>query len=228
LLPYRQEVRSVVESAFDTTVRTVIPDQGKIDGTLAVMFDHTSQDVITAIRTMETKVLASLPAETRDAVRIMIEAGIRDGKNPRAIARTLRDVIGMSSTQAENSLKYAAKLAKEGKTAAQVEKAVASYQKRAIALNAETNARTATLNAYKQGQRLAWEQAIDAGVVDRDALQKTWRGVLDNRERPEHVAMEGETVGIDEPYSNGEIVPGSSSFNCRCVSFVTANVLEPA
>lgn len=43
---------------------------------------------------------------------------------------------------------------------------------------------------------------------------KTWSGVLDDRERDEHVAMEGETVGIDEKFSNGLDFP--SEPNCRC------------
>jgi hypothetical protein len=86
-LSYRQEVRNVVQSAFETTVRTVIPAAGKIDGVLGVAFDTLSPDVITAIRTMETKSLGSMPADVRDVVRAYVENGIRDGKNPRVIAK---------------------------------------------------------------------------------------------------------------------------------------------
>jgi SPP1 gp7 family putative phage head morphogenesis protein len=43
---------------------------------------------------------------------------------------------------------------------------------------------------------------------------KTWFGVMDDKERDEHVAMEGETVGIDENFSNG--LPYPSEPNCRC------------
>lgn len=43
---------------------------------------------------------------------------------------------------------------------------------------------------------------------------KTWSGALDERERDEHVALEGETVGIDEKFSNGLDYP--SEPNCRC------------
>lgn len=44
---------------------------------------------------------------------------------------------------------------------------------------------------------------------------KSWSGVLDERERDEHVAMEGETVDIDALFSNGLSFP--SEPNCRCV-----------
>lgn len=43
---------------------------------------------------------------------------------------------------------------------------------------------------------------------------KTWSGVLDDKERDEHVAMEGETVSVDEVFSNG--LPYPSEPNCRC------------
>jgi len=43
---------------------------------------------------------------------------------------------------------------------------------------------------------------------------KTWSGVLDDIERDEHVAMEGETVAIDDVFSNGLDFP--SEPNCRC------------
>lgn len=43
---------------------------------------------------------------------------------------------------------------------------------------------------------------------------KTWSGVLDDRERDEHVALEGETVDVKEEFSNGLMYP--SEPNCRC------------
>jgi SPP1 gp7 family putative phage head morphogenesis protein len=43
---------------------------------------------------------------------------------------------------------------------------------------------------------------------------KTWSGVLDDKERDEHLAMEGETVSISDEFSNGLQYP--SEPNCRC------------
>jgi hypothetical protein len=89
-----------------------------------------------------------------------------------------------------------------------------------VAFNAETNTRTLSLEAQKVGSALTWQDAIDRGVVDPSRLMKRWSGVMDSRERPEHVAMEGEVVRFDEPYSNGEDIPGISTWNCRCVSIM--------
>ena len=110
-------------------------------------------------------------------------------------------------------------------TPAQVDKMEAAYRSRMVAFNAETNARTATLDAFKLGQELSWKDAKDKGLLgERDVLVKQWKGVMDDRERPEHVALEGETVPIDVPYSNGEMIPGESTYNCRCLSIVYARM----
>ena len=218
-IPYRQRIRSVTDRGFVYATKD-LPGAGKINGVLSVSFDHLSPDVITAIRTMETKVLQALQADIRDVVRAFIENGIRNGDGPRTIARALRDVIGLSPTQEANALKYEAKLRARvpALRSDQIDRLVMRYRKRAATLNAETNARTATLDAYKEGQRLAWQQAIDQGIVDPSRLMKSWKGVMDTRERPEHVAMEGETVPFNARYTNGEMNPGDSTFNCRCVN----------
>lgn len=56
-------------------------------------------------------------------------------------------------------------------------------------------------------------QTLEADTGRR--FTKTWSGALDDRERDEHVAMEGETVGINDVFSNGIQYP--SEPNCRCV-----------
>jgi hypothetical protein len=71
----------------------------------------------------------------------------------------------------------------------------------------------------KKGQALSIDKAVEMGVYDPNALVKSWKGVLDDREREEHLAMEGETVPYDALYSNGEDTPGELTFNCRCVSY---------
>ena len=74
------------------------------------------------------------------------------------------------------------------------------------------------LDSFKQGQDLSWRQAVQRGIVDGDKLTKRWVGVMDDRERPEHVAMQDETVPYLETYSNGNMIPGDDTWNCRCLS----------
>jgi hypothetical protein len=94
-----------------------------------------------------------------------------------------------------------------------------AYRNRFIAFHADTVARTATLDASKLGQNLAWRGAIDSGAVDETSVLKRWVGVKDDREREEHLEMEGETVAFNDQFSNGEDIPGESTYNCRCIPY---------
>ena len=239
LIPLRQRMRDVMHSGFTYTVPS-LPRGGKINGTIAVAFDQLSPDVVAAIRSLETPVLTRLKEDVREVVRARVHDGIVAGENPRAIAKDLRSVIGLGETQYQEIQNYRdalqglngrsvsnytlrsktidKMLAKGPLTDAQIDREIAAYTKRRIALNAEATARTATLQAFKQGQKLSWQDAQAKGVIQPNGrLVKQWLGVLDDRERPEHVAMEKETVPFDEPYSNGEMTPGDSTYNCRCV-----------
>ena len=222
-LPVRDRIRQTTQAGFRYAVPS-LPHGGKVDGVLAVMFDQLNPHVVVAITTLETRVITSLQADIREAVRTIVRANLEAGHSASVSARQIRPIIGMSPTQVENSLKYEAKLREQGMADAQVEKAVSAYRKKAVALNAETNAGTATKDAYKRGQQLAWQDAVDKGIVDGARLKKQWLGIMDNRERPTHVAMEKETVPYDQPYSNGQMVPGDTEYNCRCISrfFVAA------
>lgn len=62
------------------------------------------------------------------------------------------------------------------------------------------------------------EAAAQTGVL----LYKEWVSTMDGRTRDSHMAMNGETVPMDEPYSNGLMQPGDpdgdpgQTVNCRC------------
>ncbi len=223
--------------------------------TVTFAFNILNPDVVTGIRDLETRVITTLQTDVRETVKAFVENGIRDGLNPKQVATELRDVIWMaphqeawvSNLRAElEAGDYAAasqralldgrynleKLASMSASdrAARIETIVSSYRRNNIAFNAETNARTAALDAQKLGQRLSWDDAVERGDVNPDSLMKRWAGVLDSRERPEHVDMEGETVPYDEPFSNGQQIPGDTEFNCRCIPvyFVALNTEQGA
>lgn len=220
-----------------------IPVPPSVDRSLLFAFDFLNPSVIDAIRGLETSVIQKLQDDTRETVRAYVENGIRDGVSPLQVARQLKPMIGLAPSQLTEVQNFRAALeGKDGRdpfdylrrdkrfdgtvkkalggdglSTEQVDKMVDAYTKRRVALNAESTARTAALQAQKAGQRLSWQDAADKGIVDRDRLRKQWIGVMDSRERPEHVAMQGETVGFDELFSNGEMIPGDSTYNCRCI-----------
>lgn len=209
----------------------------------AVVFNELSPHIIQAARELDTRVVASLREEIRETVLNHARRGLEQGVNPRTVARGMREVIGMSPNQEaavanfermlregdrealtrklrdrrfDRTLQRALGKDGTGLTEPQISKMVDAYRRRMIAFNAETHARTAANDALKAGQRLAWEDAIRRGIIDRDRLYRTWLDSRDQRVRPEHVLMHGETRQFDERYSNGQLVPGETEWNCRC------------
>ena len=234
--PIRDQMRrSVGQSVTYYAKQIAIP--ASLPG-VTISFDVLSPHVITGIRSLETSTLGTLQGDIRETARAFVENGLRDGVGPRTIARNLRNVIGLAPNQelavrnfesalrgdGRNPLDYKlrdrrfdATIKKAPLTDEQVEKMTAAYRQRMVAHNAETNARTITLDAQKLGQRLAVQDAITKGVYDSNRLMKRWVGVNDSRERPEHLAMNNQVVPWDQPYSTGQNYAGEGDWNCRCL-----------
>lgn len=239
---FRARLQQGVKDGFDTSVRD-LPRAGQINGVPAVRFNVLNDRIRQVIQKLDDKILSEAKAEVRETVRQAIAAGLEDGKHPRAVARGIREVVGLAPNQeaAVRNLRteliegrYAdarrrqlvdsrfnfdslAKLP-EKERLAKIEKYVASYRKSFEAFHAETVSKTATLQAYKTGQRSSYQAAIDAGIVDRGRARKTWVTVGDERVRAEHVTMNGDTVPFDQPFKNGQQVPGEDEYNCRCLA----------
>lgn len=67
-------------------------------------------------------------------------------------------------------------------------------------------ARTETMTTVNYGTLKTYQSA--------NVQQKEWLSQIDNRTRQAHVALNGEVVGIDQPFSNGLQYPQEP--NCRC------------
>lgn len=199
--------------------------------------------VLEGLNTINTRALGRLQGGLRDSFLAHMRVGLEEGKGAAAIARSLRDVVGLAPNQEaavrnfeamlrsgdrealtrtlrdrrfDPTLRKALGRGGKGLSDDQITRMVARYRSRSIASNAATQARSAALDSYRMGQRLSWEDAFDKGLAKRERTFKIWRTVGDERVRDEHVDLEGERVPFDEPFSNGEMVPGDASYNCRC------------
>lgn len=213
---------------------------------LRVEFDVLDPRTVDGIRAFERVVIEKTGQTLSDAVRSAVDAGLREGVNPRTIARGIRDVVGLTKEQEIWVRNFRDELvrgdprlfgrelldqryvttirkafAKGGLSPEQVDRMVAAYRKRMIAYHAETVARTVAINSMKEGQLAIWQQSIDQGVVDAGDITVTWRTKMDGRERDTHAAMNGTTI----PFGDRWLVPGvglvrypgENEFNCRCV-----------
>lgn len=237
--PVRDRMRKGIVEGVKYFQRDIVKPKS-----VTIAFDSLNPDAITGIRQIETRVITTMEDGVRESVRAFVENGLRDGRAASSVAKEIRSVVGLAPNQERavasfrtlleggnrEALQRALRdkrfdttldrvLGKngEGLSADQVEKMVDAYRRRSIAMNANTIARTASGDAVKLGQHYSIQSAVERGIYDGDRLQKTWVGVMDSRERPEHVAMEGETVPWDGQFSNGETIPGQSTYSCRCV-----------
>lgn len=111
--------------------------------------------------------------------------------------------------------------------AGKIDKMVDAYRDNWIQFRAETIARTEGLRALHEGVDEAFAQAIDSGDINQDGVTRTWNTAGDERVRPAHEAMQGQEVGVGEPFIDGDgneldypgdpDAPPETSINCRCV-----------
>lgn len=224
LLPFREKLQAAVRKGFEAAQ---IPRAN-------LGFDQLSPKVIDAVRELDSRVLNTIKQDIRDVVTAHVENGLRDGDSPRTVARQIKSYVGLAPNQARAVENYRKALEGDGNpetyklrdrrfdgrelSSAQVETAVKAYQRKMESFHANTIARTATVDAQRLGNHLAWDDAVEQGFVDGQRLFKTWITVGDDRVRDEHQAMQGETVRWDATFSNGEEIPGESTWNCRCVA----------
>lgn len=119
-------------------------------------------------------------------------------------------VKGISDTTRDAIQKVLADGLDAGKSAADIARDVADSGAFAKS-RARLIARTESTRAGNGGPTAALKAH---GKATKRSYTKTWSGALDDRERDEHVALEGETVAIDEKFSNGRDHPDEP--NCRC------------
>lgn len=82
---------------------------------------------------------------------------------------------------------------------------------------AETIARTETMKASNEGQSQAWGQAVQKGLLVGDE-KKEWITTPDDRLCPICEPLDGQQVGLDEPFDvDGDQVDAPPAHpNCRC------------
>ncbi len=238
--------RAAIRAAVELSVRLTIPDLPKLatrTPSVAVLFNFLDPVVIDAVRSIENKALATLTDNVKETVRAYVENGIRDGKGVPEMARGLRSVIGIAPHQEryvdnlvkelrELSPKFKARVLRDRRfdstitraittgtpiPEAKIQQIAAAYRKRFGAFNTQVVTRQATIDAFRTGNKLSWDGAVENGYVDGDTLWRRWlHSDVSEVPRPEHLALDGTEVRYNEPFANGDDIPGLGDFGCNC------------
>lgn len=109
-----------------------------------------------------------------------------------------------------------------------VDKLVDRYRANALKHRGETVGRTETLGALNKSEWLATKQAFETGSIPQSAVRRFWDSAGDSRVRPQHKVLDGQSVGLDEPFVSPDgsrmMHPGDTSLGakardvvgCRC------------
>ena len=225
-------------AAFSIDLPTALAREGVRGG-----IDLLNPRVIDALGKVQGRVFRRLAIGAQESFRQALQRGLEAGTGHKAIAREARKVIGLAPRQ-ESAVANFERMLREGDRTAltralrdrrfdgtlrkalgpkgtglterQIVNMVNANRRKAIALNASVQSRSAALDATRMGQRLSFEDAIAKEFIKREETWKRRHDVGDRRVRPEHAAINLEERQFDEPYSNGEIVSGDASFACRC------------
>lgn len=110
-----------------------------------------------------------------------------------------------------------------------ISKLTGRYKDNLLELRGTTIARTEAIQALNRSDYEATMQAVDQGAIKRKYVQRVWDSAGDDgRTRDTHLAMDGQTIGLDEPFispSGARLMfpgdtslgaPGEETISCRC------------
>lgn len=122
----------------------------------------------------------------------------------------------------------------------QINKITGRYSDNLLQWRGETIARDQALTALNRSADEAVRQLVEVGNVDERDVERIWDATGDNRVRETHREMDGQKVGLNEPFitPNGDrlMYPGDSSLGappeetiqCRCRLSIRINYIAAA
>lgn len=107
-------------------------------------------------------------------------------------------------------------------------KAIAAYEASLLKLRGETIGRVEAMTSLQAAKFEAYRQAVESGQVAEADVRKVWRSAGDGRVRHTHMALNGESEGLNEafrspsgarlrfPMDTALGAPADEIINCRC------------
>lgn len=167
------------------------------------------------------KLIKDISEETRQAIRNVLSNAFQFGGSPKEQTTLLRGIIGLTSRDQKILTQYREALTAHGLDSEEVQKLVQEMYDKKLTARCETIARTETINAANEGQRLAWIQAKKDGLLT-DSWIREWVVTPDDRLCPTCSAMEGQTTSIEGKFTSandGSKIDGPTLHSrCRCTT----------
>ena len=207
---------------------------GKAAPKVSAVFEPGDPRAATLMARNRLEFITGLTTEQRDATRIALTRGLKQGWSTDRLAAAFRDSIGLTAAQQQAADTYRATLLRQlpgeldpatgtdiDLTPAKIERMVSTKTKTLLDTRAQTIARTEALRVSSTAQDIALRESLAGAGTDTRKVFKTWNTTRDGRERPEHAERDGVTIPLDDSFAPGIMKPGDGSAreaaNCRCV-----------
>lgn len=228
--PARETLRAGFRTAINEAgLETVRRDAPKLVRMPTVTFGASASRAAASLKRLELQFFPTLFNEQARALRKVWTRGLRDGINPRQLARDAQQYVGLTSydvdlvnsfhdalasgrysdalnrTLRDKRFDATLKAARDGKLTLSAERIAdmsTRYREQLHRWRAETWTRTATINAAREGQLASWlTMSDDPALAEANLVaMKTWHTTRDGRERAAHAAADGTVVPLKERF----------------------------
>lgn len=179
---------------------------------LQVAFDVEDPQVYQAIKKETATLITNINRQTKQGVIQAVQETFRQGLGPPEkkifdllkSAANIRESLGLNQRQMGALNNYRMKLINQGVTGNTYAKLVNQYRTTLLKVRAVMIARTETIQAACEGQRLGWDQAIRDGQIDPQRWEVEWIVTPDDITCDRCMTMKDQRRPINGVYSTGQ------------------------
>ena len=209
-----EKVNEARDDLFIKAGKKVASDLREKSPIILTRFDQSNVRAVEMMALNRGQFIREVTESQRNSVYQAMSRGIRDGKNPREVARDFRDAIGLTPRQElavanyrrglesndlsvslnralrdhrfDSTVRQAARDSKP-LPAPQVDKMVGRYRDRYVKYRAEVVARTEGLRSVNEGAQELWEQVAEGeSIIAENEIRRRWSISKDHRVRLWH------------------------------------------
>jgi len=178
-------------------------------------FDLLNPRAVKFINQRTGELITQVTEESKKAIRSIVRQAFEEGGHPYEQAKKIMQHIGLTERQSQAVENFRRRLIEDGVSKAEADRRAEAYAKRLLRDRAETIARTETMMASNEGQREAWRQVVEEGLLDETEFEREWIVTPDDRLCDRCLAMDGKRAPINETYEGGTEGPPLHP-RCRC------------
>lgn len=206
----RETFREIVDEVGKATARG-LSEKLKV----GLRFDLLNPRAVEFINQHTGELITQITEESRQAIRAIIRQAFEEGGHPYQQARKIIQHIGLTERQSRAVENFRRRQLEAGVSRTEADRRAEAYAKRLLRDRAENIARTETMMASNEGQREAWRQATEQGLIDEAEMEREWIVTPDDRLCPICLVMDGKRAPIGGTYENGSGGPPLHP-RCRC------------